>query len=42
MRVSEKWYATKSLTDQVILIWGQHVSLDVRCNIPGARVGLLY
>ncbi|MEH6518251.1 MAG: MBL fold metallo-hydrolase [Halioglobus sp.] len=33
MRVAEKWYATKSLTDQVTLIWEQHVNPDVRCNI---------
>ncbi len=33
MRVAEKGYATKSLTEQITLIWEQHVSPDVRCNI---------
>ena len=33
MRIAEKWYTKKSLADEVTLIWEQHVSPDVRCNI---------
>ncbi len=33
MRVAKNWYAKKHLADQVTLIWEQHVSPDLRCNI---------
>lgn len=33
MRVAVNWYAKKQLSDQVTLIWEQHVSPDLRCNI---------
>ena len=33
MRVAENWYTKKRFSDQVTLIWEQHVSPDLRCNI---------
>ena len=33
MRVAENWYSKKHFSDQVTLIWEQHVSPDLRCNI---------
>jgi glyoxylase-like metal-dependent hydrolase (beta-lactamase superfamily II) len=33
MRVADNWYTKKHLSDQITLIWEQHVSPDLRCNI---------
>jgi glyoxylase-like metal-dependent hydrolase (beta-lactamase superfamily II) len=33
MRVAKNWYAKRQLADAVTIIWEQHVSPDLRCNI---------